>query len=154
VRITARLVFALCLAVVVVVGGFTALQIRQERAGLERDLQRRAALLAEGLKEAVAPVLSGGGRSTAPVERILKRFGRPNQLVAVYDQIANPIAVVPEDARPRVAALPEVIESLSTSAVRPSRCPASPAASTGRRRRPSRRRRSGCAARRCGRRSV
>jgi trehalose-6-phosphate synthase len=118
VRITARLVFALCLAVVVVVGGFTALQIREERAGLERDLQRRAALLAEGLKEAVGPVLGVGGRSTAPVERILKRFGRPNQLVAVYDQIANPIAVVPDDARPRVASLPEVIESLSTSSVR------------------------------------
>ena len=115
-KITARLVIALCLAVFVVVGGFAALQIREERASMARDLQRRASLLAEGLKEAVGPVM--GGRSAAPIERILKRFGRPNQIVSVYDQTANLIAVVPESASPPSAAVPEVIEALSTGTVR------------------------------------
>src|SRR5687767_16001507 len=114
-KLTSRLVTAICLAVLVVVGGFTFLQIREERARLVRDLERRAGLLAEGLKEAVGPAM---GRSTAPIERILKRFGRPNQVVAVYDQLATPIAVVPESVGPRLAAIPEITESLSMNAVR------------------------------------
>jgi alpha,alpha-trehalose-phosphate synthase [UDP-forming] len=116
VRITYRLVAAICLAVLVVIAAFAFLQIREERARLVRDLERRAALLAEGLKEAVGPVM--GGRSTAPVERILKRFGRPNQIVAVYDPLANPIAVVPESAGAAIPALPEITEALTTDAAR------------------------------------
>jgi hypothetical protein len=109
VRITYRLVAAICLAVLVVIAGFAYLQIREERARLVRDLERRAALLAEGLREAVGPVM--GGRSTAPIERILKRFGRPNQVVAVYDPLANPIAVVPESAAALIPSLPEISEA-------------------------------------------
>ena len=115
-RITYRLVTAICLAMFVVVGGFTFLQIREERTRLVRDLERRAALLGEGLKEAVDPVM--GGRSTAPIERILKRFGRPNQVVAVYDQLANPIAVVPDSVGPRAVTIPEITESLAMDAIR------------------------------------
>src|SRR5580765_5526599 len=109
-KITYRLVTAICLAVLVVVGGFTFLQVREERTRLVRDLERRAALLAEGLKEAVTPVM--GSRSAAPIERILKRFGRPNQMIAVYDQLANAIAVVPDSVEPRAVPIPEVTESL------------------------------------------
>jgi trehalose-6-phosphate synthase len=117
VRITYRLVAALCVAILVVVAGFAFLQIREERARLVRDLERRATLLAEGLKEAVGPVM--GSRSTAaPIERILKRFGRPNQVVAVYDALASPIAVVPDSVEPRVVAIPEITESLTTNTVR------------------------------------
>ena len=115
-RITYRLVTAICLAVLVVVGVFAYLQIREERTRLVKDLERRAALLAEGLKEAVGPVM--GGRSTAPIERILKRFGRPNQVIAVYDQLANPIAVVPDSVGPRAVAIPEITESLAMDAIR------------------------------------
>jgi hypothetical protein len=115
-KITYRLVTAICLAVLVVVGGFTFLQAREERTRLVRDLERRAALLAEGLKEAVTPVM--GSRSAAPIERILKRFGRPNQVIAVYDQLANPIAVVPDSVEPRAAPIPEVTESLAMDAIR------------------------------------
>jgi trehalose-6-phosphate synthase len=116
VRITYRLVAAICLAVLVVIAAFAYLQIREERARLVRDLERRAALLAEGLKEAVGPVM--GGRSTAPIERILKRFGRPNQIVAVYDPLANPIAVVPESVGVAIPALPEISEALASDTAR------------------------------------
>ena len=115
-RITYRLVTAICLAVLVVVGGFAFLQIREERARLIRDLERRAALLAEGLKEAVGPVM--GGRSNAPIERILKRFGRPNQVLVVYDTLASPIAVMPESASSQIPSVPEVTEALSTDSAR------------------------------------
>ena len=100
----------------VVIAAFAYLQIREERARLVRDLERRAALLAEGLKEAVGPVM--GGRSTAPIERILKRFGRPNQAVAVYDPLASPIAVVPESAAALIPSLPEISEALTTETAR------------------------------------
>jgi trehalose-6-phosphate synthase len=115
-RVTYRLVAAICLAVVVVVGTFAFLQVREERSRLVRDLQRRAALLAEGLKEAVGPVM--GGRSTAPVVRILKRFGRPNQVIAVYDPLASLVAVEPESAGPQLPSTPEVTEALSTEVSR------------------------------------
>jgi trehalose-6-phosphate synthase len=115
-KVTYRLVTAICLAVLVVVGGFTFLQVREERTRLVRDLERRAALLAEGLKEAVTPVM--GSRSAAPIERILKRFGRPNQVIAVYDQLANPVAVVPDSVEPRAVPIPEVTESLAMDAIR------------------------------------
>ena len=115
-RITYRLVAAICLTVLVVIAAFAYLQIREERARLVRDLERRAALLAEGLKEAVGPVM--GGRSTAPIERILKRFGRPNQVVAVYDPLASPIAVVPESAAALIPSLPEISEALMTETAR------------------------------------
>ena len=115
-RITYRLVTAICLAVLVVVGGFAFLQIREERTRLVRDLERRAALLAEGLKEAVGPVMGTG--STAPIERILKRFGRPNQVVVVYDRFASPIAVIPDSARAQIPSMPEITEALSTDSAR------------------------------------
>src|SRR5688572_2763260 len=115
-KLTSRLVTAICLAVLVVVGGFAFLQIREERTRLVRDLERRAALLAEGLKEAVGPVMGTG--STAPIERILKRFGRPNQVVVVYDRFASPIAVIPDSARAQIPSMPEISEALSTDSAR------------------------------------
>jgi trehalose 6-phosphate synthase len=116
VRIAFRLVTAICLAVLVVGGGFAFLEVRDERARLVRDLERRAALLAEGLKEAVGPVM--GGRSTAPIERILKRFGRSNQVIAVYDLLSTPLAVMPESAGSQIPSVPEVTEALSTDSPR------------------------------------
>ena len=115
-RITYRLVTSLCLAVLVVVGVFAYLQIRDERTRLVKDLERRASLLAEGLKEAVGPVM--GGRSNAPIERILKRFGRPNQVLVVYDTLASPIAVMPESASSQIPSVPEITEALSTESAR------------------------------------
>ena len=99
-----------------VVGAFAFLQVREERARLVRDLERRANLLAEGLKEAVGPVM--GGRSTAPIERILKRFGRPNQVIVVYDSLASPIAVMPESASTQIPSMPEITEAFSTDTAR------------------------------------
>jgi trehalose 6-phosphate synthase len=92
---------------------FAFLQIREERQRLLHDLERRASLLGEGLKESVEPAL----RRNAPasVVRILKKFGRPRQFVAVYDGFGNPVASAPESAAGPPGSLPEVSASITGS---------------------------------------
>ncbi len=95
-RFTVRLVAAIWLAALAVIGTFAYLQIVGERARLTRDLERRAALLGEGLTEAVAPALARG--SHAGIERLLKKFGRGDQGIAVYDKVAALISATPDVA--------------------------------------------------------
>ena len=61
-RFTLHLVAAIWLSALAVIGGFAYLQSVEEGRRLTRDLERRAALLGEGLKEAVEPVLARGSR--------------------------------------------------------------------------------------------
>jgi trehalose-6-phosphate synthase len=109
-KTTVRLVGAIWLAVLVVVAGFAFQQIREERQRLATDLERRAGLLGEGLKEAVEPVM--GARTTAPIERLVKKFSRPNQAIAVYDKLASPIVVTPDLAPDLPSSIPEVTEAV------------------------------------------
>ncbi|MEK7386897.1 MAG: hypothetical protein AABZ83_10675, partial [candidate division NC10 bacterium] len=74
-KFTISLVGAIWLGAMLVIAGFAFLEIRAERARLLADLERRAVLVGEGLKEAIEPVVARG--STAVVERLLKKFGRP-----------------------------------------------------------------------------
>jgi histidinol-phosphate/aromatic aminotransferase/cobyric acid decarboxylase-like protein len=83
-RFTLRLVVAIWISVMLVIAGFAFLQVREERARLLADLERRAMLLGEGLREAIEPVVGRG--STASIERILKKFGKPQRGIAVYDR--------------------------------------------------------------------
>ena len=53
--IAARLVGAIWLAALVVTGGFTYFQVSEERRRLFDDMERRASVLGEGLKEAAEP---------------------------------------------------------------------------------------------------
>jgi trehalose-6-phosphate synthase len=114
-RFTVHLVTAICLAALGVIGTFAYLQIVEERASLTRDLERRAALLGEGLKEAVEPVLGRG--SPAAIERLLKKFGRRDQGIAIYDKVAALIAATPDVAPLLPTSLPEVTAAVSTGAV-------------------------------------
>jgi alpha,alpha-trehalose-phosphate synthase [UDP-forming] len=115
-KTTVRLVAAIWLAVLVVVGAFAFQQIREERKRLSSDLERRAILLGEGLKEALEPMM--GARTTAPAERLVRKFSRANQGIVVYDRLANPVVVTPELAPRLPSSLPEVTEALDTGSVR------------------------------------
>jgi len=86
-KFTIRLVSAIWLSVLTVLGGFAFLQIQEERERLLDDLKRRAVLVGEGLKEAIEPQVARG--STVGLERVLKRFGRPTRGIAVYDRFAG-----------------------------------------------------------------
>jgi alpha,alpha-trehalose-phosphate synthase [UDP-forming] len=115
-KTTVRLVASIWLAVLVVVAAFAFQQIREERKRLTGDLERRASLLGEGLKEAIEPVM--GARTIAPAERLVRKFSRANQGIAVYDRLANPVVVTPELAPALPSSIPEVTEALDTASVR------------------------------------
>jgi len=114
-RFTLRLLGAIWLSSLVTIAGFAFLQIQEERRRLESDLERRAYLLGEGLKEAVEPALSRG--STARVERILKKFDQPRRGIAVYDKFATLIVATPNVPPAIAASLPEVTDAITADAV-------------------------------------
>src|SRR3989442_1365559 len=92
-KLTIRLDGAIWLSVLIVIGGFAFLQIREERERLVDDLKRRAVLVGEGLKEAIEPQVARD--STAGVERILKKFGTARRGVAGYDPFAGLVGGAP-----------------------------------------------------------
>jgi trehalose 6-phosphate synthase len=110
VRVTLRLLGAIWISALIILAGFAFLQVREERERLQVDLERRAALLAESLKEAVEPAVRRG--ATPAVTRALKRFGRVDRGIAVYDSLGNPIAESPEGAPAVRLQLPEVTEAI------------------------------------------
>src|SRR5260370_22091491 len=71
VSVAARLVGAIWLAALAVIGGFTYLQVGGERQRLFQDLERRAALPGEGLAQAAEPPPARGS-PPAPASLLLK----------------------------------------------------------------------------------
>ena len=114
-KVTVRLVAALWLAALAVLGGSTYFQVTEERGRLTQDLERRAVLLGEGLKEAVEPAAAKGSRVV--IDRLLKKFGRPDQGIAVYDRVASLVTATPEMALVLPASLPEATEAITSGAV-------------------------------------
>ena len=84
-RINLRIIFSIVIVISIIVLLFTLIQVRQEKERLTTDLQRRASLLGESLKETIEPLLEKGhpGR----LQKIVEKFGNRERLagVAVYD---------------------------------------------------------------------
>src|SRR5712691_6850658 len=114
-KLTIRLVGAIWLSVLIVIGGFAFLQIREERERLVDDLKRRAVLVGEGLKEAIEPQVARD--STAGVERILKKFGTARRGIAVYDRFAGLMVATPDIAPFLPPSLPEVTDAVANDVV-------------------------------------
>src|SRR6266849_728575 len=114
-KLTIRLVGAIWLSVLIVIGGFAFLQIREERERLVDDLKRRAVLVGEGLKEAIEPQVARD--STAGVERILKKFGTARRGIAVYDRFAGLMVATPDIAPFLPPSLPEVTDAVANDIV-------------------------------------
>jgi trehalose 6-phosphate synthase len=88
-RILLRLLGGIWLAVLLVMGGFAYLEVRDERAQLVNDLQRRASLAGDAVREAAEPLVAR--RARAGFDRVLRRFGRPDRGVAIYDEFGSVI---------------------------------------------------------------
>ncbi len=88
-RLLIRLLGGIWLATLLVTGVFAYLEIREERERLEQDLHRRAALAADAIRETSERVVGRGNRRD--IDRILKRFGRADRDVAIYDELASVI---------------------------------------------------------------
>ncbi|MGH7321913.1 MAG: hypothetical protein ACRELA_20135, partial [Candidatus Rokuibacteriota bacterium] len=115
-RFTVRLLGALWISAMVLSAAFALVSVQGERARLTQDLERRAWLLGEGLKEAVEPLV--GTAPASRIERIVKKFGTPTRGVAVYDRFAGLLVATPEVASRLPPSLPFVSEAMTTGAVR------------------------------------
>jgi len=94
-QITIRLVVSLVVMVAAVAAGYTFHQVREERARLVAELDRRAAVLADSLEESVTPLVEGG--AAAKLRRLVERFGNRERLrgIAVHDRQGRLIASTP-----------------------------------------------------------
>src|SRR5713101_575905 len=90
-----RLIVSLILAVTLVSLLSSYYQVRGERRNLRKDLERRAAVLAESLAGNVEPQLENG--STQTLQEIVERFSNRERLagVAVIDTKLQPVAQSP-----------------------------------------------------------
>ena len=105
-RFNLRLLAAIWLPLVVVLGAFAYVSVERERARLSAELERRSWLLGEGLKEAVEPLIDKGPRGQ--IQRIVERFGSSARGVAVYDRAGTMVAVTSHWAGQLDAPLPAV----------------------------------------------
>jgi trehalose 6-phosphate synthase len=113
-KFTLRLVSAIWLSVMLVIGAFAYLQIREERQRLVGDLQRRAQLIAEGLGDAIEA--AAAKQSPAAIERIVKKFGQAQRGIVVYDRFANQRFATPDIAPVLPPSLPEATEAIAKNA--------------------------------------
>jgi trehalose-6-phosphate synthase/HAMP domain-containing protein len=112
VRILIRLLGALWLATLAVMGGFAYLEVQEERVRLERDLQRRAALVADAVREASERLV--GRAQRIALERVLARFHRPDRGLAVYDEFGSVIEATADVKAHLGPSSPLVSEALKT----------------------------------------
>jgi len=84
-KITIRLVVSLVLVVTLVAGAFAYYQVRDERARLRSELERRSAILAGILQEAVIPLVASD--SSEGLDLLVRRYGDRgmSQGIAVHD---------------------------------------------------------------------
>jgi trehalose-6-phosphate synthase len=114
-RVTLRVLGAIWVSTLIILAVFAFLQVRNERERLRGDLERRAGLLAESLKEAIEPTVRRG--ATPAVIRALRRFGRSDRGIVVYDGLATPIASAPDNTPFARLQTPEITEAISRAAV-------------------------------------
>jgi trehalose 6-phosphate synthase len=112
-RLKLRLLAAIWLPLTVILAAFGYVGVARERTRLTTDLERRAWLLGESLKEAIEPLIEKG--STTQISRIAQRFSEPDRGVAVYDRSGRLIAASPAWV-PRQQASPSVTAALATVA--------------------------------------
>jgi trehalose 6-phosphate synthase len=84
-RINLRIIISIVIVISFLVLLFTILQVRQERERLTIDLERRASLLGESLKETIEPLMEKGRPER--LQKIVDKFGNRQRLsgLAIYD---------------------------------------------------------------------
>src|SRR5688572_8498682 len=109
-RFLIRLLGALWLATLLVSGGFAWYEVHQERTRQAEDLQRRAALAADAVREASERLVARGVRNG--YERVLTRFGRQDRAIAIYDAYGSVLEASPEVKRSLGPISPLVTEAI------------------------------------------
>jgi trehalose 6-phosphate synthase len=116
-RLLLRLLGGIWLATLLVTGGFAYLEVHEERERLVQDLGRRASLVADSVREAAEPLVARQTRTGVDrpgIDRVLKRFSRPDRALAVFDEFASVIDATP-DVKPFLGPIaPRVSETMNT----------------------------------------
>ncbi len=115
-KITLRLIISLVLAAAVVSSVFSYLQVQSENDRLIQELDVRASILAQGLRESVKELLSAN--SPDRLHQFVERFGNRDRLlgVAVYDNTGALIVASPGMALDTSVTPPPVVEAISREA--------------------------------------
>jgi trehalose-6-phosphate synthase len=98
-RITLRIILSIFIVISVIVVLFTVLQVEQEKERMITDLERRASVLGESLKESTEPLVAKG--LAQRLQSIVEKFGKRERMagVAVYDPqgglVAASVGVAP-----------------------------------------------------------
>src|SRR5438094_6188933 len=106
-RVTGRLLIAIWMSALLVIGTFAVFQVRDEQRRLPDEVQGRASLLGDGLRESVEAAVRRG--SKASLARVLKRARQADGLIVVFDDLGTMVAAAPDEALPP---LPSVIQAL------------------------------------------
>ena len=93
-RFLVRLLGGIWIAVLLVTFVFTWLEVRDERTRLAVDIERRATLAADAVREATERLVARKVRTG--YDRILARFAREDRSVAIYDDLGGLIASSPQ----------------------------------------------------------
>jgi trehalose 6-phosphate synthase len=111
-KITIRLIVSLTFVVALVAIGSSFYQVREERANLVSELERRVILLDESLRESVIPLVETG--SQKKLERLVDRFGNRQRFqgIAIYDGQGNVLASTPDLKNQILKPIPQVVNSI------------------------------------------
>jgi len=88
-RFLIRLLGALWLTTLIVSVSFAWYEVHQDRQRLEDDLQRRATLTADAVREASERLVARGAKTG--YDRVLARFGRADRAIVIYDAFGSVI---------------------------------------------------------------
>jgi trehalose-6-phosphate synthase len=113
-RFLIRLLGALWLSTLIVSVGFAWYEVHEERTRLAEDLQRRAALTADAVRESAERLVARGAKTG--YDRILARLSRPDRAIAIYDGFGSVIEATPDIKRSLGSISPLVGEAIQKNA--------------------------------------
>jgi alpha,alpha-trehalose-phosphate synthase [UDP-forming] len=110
--LSVRLILSLVLGISLVSVVSSYYEVRVEEHGLQRDLERRTAVLGESLTGNVERSLEQG--TPHELQRLVERFGNREHLagIAVYDVLGNRIAVTPALTQVMDSEPPSVVQAI------------------------------------------
>lgn len=109
-KITLRLIFFLVSVIAIAAVGFSFWQAHQEESRLKNELERRANIIADSLRESIEPLLSKN--SPESLTRLVNKFSNRERLigVSVHDFQGNRLAAS-LDLEPKLKASPKVLKT-------------------------------------------
>ena len=113
-RFLIRLLGALWLTTLIVSVGFAWYEVTQDRRQLEEDLQRRAALAADAVREASERLVARGAKTG--YDRVLSRFSRADRAIAIYDAFGSVIDATADVKRGLAPISPLISEAIQKNA--------------------------------------